>query len=261
VKHVTEEAIVKVLSYNIHDGGDGRLPEIAALIRRQRPDAVALLEANSRPNTERLAHDLGMQLAFGEANCACHVAWLSRWPIRRWENHRHPALAKTLLECEVAWDGAPLRLFATHLASRHDLPVPADEVSLILGLLAPLVEQPHLLVGDFNALHPADPVGDPPPGVTKRGEAVEGTPRRAIQQLVDAGYVDCFRACNAREPGYTYPSDAPWLRLDYLFASPLLARCLSSCNVVRETEAAYASDHCPIWAEFRRPWVGSRGFC
>ena len=242
---------MKVLSYNIREGGGGRLPDLATLIRRQRPDAVALLEATSRANAEALARELGMQLAFGEANCACHVAWLSRWPIRRWENHRHAALAKTLLELEVAWAGVPLRLFATHLASRHERPEPADEIPVILGLFAPLTEQPHLLAGDFNALRPGDPVGDPPPGVALRGDAVDGAPRRAIGQRLDAGYVDCYRALHPRAPGYTYPAGAPWLRLDYVFASPRLAGRLAACEVVTGAAVARASDHYPLRAVFR----------
>ena len=241
----------KVLSYNIWMGGEDRLPAIAAVIRDQQPDAVALLEANNRGNAETLARELGMELVFGEANCASHIAWLSRWPIRRAMNHRHPLLAKTLLEIEVNRAGAPLRLFATHLASRHEPPEPADEIPVILGVLAPLADQPHLLAGDFNALRPGDPVGDPPPGVTKRGDAVEGAPRQAIRQLVDAGYVDCYRALHPREPGYTYPSDAPWLRLDYVFASARLAGRLSACDVVTGAAAARASDHFPLWATFR----------
>jgi exodeoxyribonuclease III len=110
--------VLKVLSYNIRDGGNDRLPGIAAIIRTQQPDAVALLEATSRANALTLAQNLKMQLAFGEANNGIHVAWLSRLPIQRERNHRLAALAKTLLEIEVAWEGAPLRLFATHLASR-----------------------------------------------------------------------------------------------------------------------------------------------
>src|SRR5947209_4291726 len=109
---------LKVLSYNIREGGDVRLQGIAAIIRQQQPDALALLEATSRANALTLARDLEMQLVFGEANNGIHVAWLSCLPIQGERNHRLTVLAKTLLEIEVAWEGAPLRLFATHLASR-----------------------------------------------------------------------------------------------------------------------------------------------
>jgi endonuclease/exonuclease/phosphatase (EEP) superfamily protein YafD len=74
---------LKALSYNIREGGDDRLQDIAAIIRKQQPDAVALLEATSRANALTLAQDLEMQLVFGEANNRIDVAWLSRLPIQR----------------------------------------------------------------------------------------------------------------------------------------------------------------------------------
>lgn len=242
---------LKVLSYNIWVGGEDRLPAIAAVIRGQRPDAVALLEATSRANAEILARELGMELAFGEANNAVHVAWLSRLPIRRWINRRLPILGKTLLEIAVAWEETEVRLFATHLASRHDPHPPVEEVPAILDLLHPLADQPHLLVGDLNALRPGDPVGTPPHGEEKWGDAADGAPRQALRYILDAGYVDCYRALHPQGPGYTYPSDAAWMRLDYVFASPPLAARLHACDLVAGDEAKRASDHLPIWAAFR----------
>src|SRR5437763_8381940 len=243
--------VLKVLSYNIRDGGNDRLPGIAAIIRTQQPDAVALLEATSRANALTLAQNLKMQLAFGEANNGIHVAWLSRLPIQRERNHRLAVLAKTLLEIEVAWEGAPLRLFATHLASRWDGRQPVDEVPAILDVLRPLTGRPHLLVGDLNTLRPSDPVGTPPRGEEKRGDALPGAPRRAIRLILNAGYVDCYRSLHPETPGYTYPSDGPWLRLDYIFAAPQMATRLCACEVVTGEEAERASDHFPIWAAFQ----------
>jgi exodeoxyribonuclease III len=240
----------KVLSYNIREGGDDRLQGIAAIIRKQQPDAVALLEATSRANALTLAQDLEMQLAFGEANNSIHVAWLSRLAIQRERNHRLAVLAKTLLEIEVVREGAPLRLFATHLASRWDGRQPVDEIPAILDVLRPLADQPHLLVGDLNALRPGDPVGTPPPGEEKRGDALPGAPRRAIRLILGAGYVDCYRSLHPQAPGYTYPSHAPWLRLDYIFASPPVAARVWGCDIVMREVAERASDHFPIWAEF-----------
>jgi endonuclease/exonuclease/phosphatase family metal-dependent hydrolase len=244
---------LKVLSYNIWEGGDGRLPAIAAIIQRQQPDAVALQEATSRASASALARELGYALTFGEANNAFHIAWLSRQPPRRWQNHRLSGLAKTLLEIELSWRNGALRLFATHLGSRHDRPQPTEEVQIILAVLRPLAGAPHLLVGDFNALHPDDSMGTPPPGVEPRGDAAAGAPRRAIGALLEAGYLDCYRALHPHEPGYTYPAASPWLRLDYIFASPLLAAHLIAGEIVTGADVAAASDHVPIWAEFREP--------
>ena len=241
----------KVLSYNILEGGDSRLPDIAAIIRQQQPAAVALLEANRRANASALAEELGMYLAFGQANSAFHIAWLSRLPIQQQVNHRLARLAKTLLEIVVNWEGTPLHLFARHLGSRHDTHQPAEEVPVLLDVLRPLAETPHLLVGDFNALHPDDAVGSPPQGKAKQGEAVRGTPRQAIRFLLEAGYIDCYRSGHPQTPGYTYPALASWLRLDYIFAAPSMASRLIACDIVQGAAVERASDHAPIWAEFR----------
>jgi exodeoxyribonuclease-3 len=241
---------MKVLSYNIRLGGEDRLPDIAQLIRREKPDVVALLEANSPANAEALAKDLWMQLTFGEANGKFHVAWLSHLPVLRSENYRLPTLAKTLLEIEVFWRGVTVRLFAAHLASSHDRVQPVEEVSTILSLLSPLAGEPHLLVGDFNSLAPGDPVGTPPPGVEAWGDAAKSAPRQAIGLVLEAGYVDCYRSLHPRSPGYTYPCDQPWMRLDYVFASSPMAVRLQACEVIRTTRAKRASDHFPIWAKF-----------
>ena len=69
------------------------------------------------------------------------------------------------------------------------------------------------------------------------------------QALVEAGYMDCYRALRA-PPGYTYPSVSPWLRLDYMFAPSRLALRLAVCDVIEGGEARRASDHLPFWAEF-----------
>jgi exodeoxyribonuclease III len=112
---IQEETMnLKVLSYNILEGGDNRLQLIQDIIRKQHPDAVALLEANNQANAETIARELEMQFVFGEANNEYHVAWLSRLPIQRSENHRLAVLSKTLLEIEIAWNGTQLHLFATH---------------------------------------------------------------------------------------------------------------------------------------------------
>jgi hypothetical protein len=130
-------------------------------------------------------------------------------------------------EIHVAWlSHIPVRRWA-----KHCLPS-------ILAALHPLGDQPHLLVGDL--------VGTPPGGEAKWGDAVDGALRRAIGCLVKTGDVDRYRARHPGVPGYTYPSAAPWLRLDYAFASPTLAACLVGCDLIAEEAATQASDHRPI---------------
>ena len=240
----------KLMSWNIQEGGDGRLDAIAALIRTHKPDCVALLEVDSLRNAEALASELRMALTFGEANCPSAVAWLTAQPPVRAENHRLPQLAKTLLELELNWDGALLRLFATQLGSRWNVQQPVDEIVTILQVLEQQGGDRQVLAGDLNALRAGDPVGTPPAGETRRGDAIDGPPRLTIERILDAGYVDCFRHMHTHRRGFTYPSHAPWLRLDYIFASAGLAPYVHRCDVIDTRLARHGSDHLPLAASF-----------
>ena len=238
---------MRILTYNIWDGGGERLDAIAAVIRASAADCVALQEANAAGATT-LASSLGMELTYGEADSmfGTDLAWLTRSPVRSAHNHRLPALSKALLRIEVGG----VTLFTTHLASRHEehLYPRAAEVEAILAVLSG-VEDAHLLVGDLNALRPGDAIGTPPAGVEPRGDALPGAPRAVLGPIDAAGYVDCFRRLHPHEPGYTYPASAPWLRLDYVFASADVAERVRACEVIATAAARRASDHLPLLVE------------
>jgi endonuclease/exonuclease/phosphatase family metal-dependent hydrolase len=77
--------------------------------------------------------------------------------------------------------------------------------------------------------------------------------RGGIDLLLKAGYIDCLRQADPLSLGFTYPASAPVGRIDFIFASPELARRLSSGNIVTEGEGvrgAEASDHLPLYADF-----------
>ena len=251
---------LRILSYNILAGGQDRLPLIGSVIQKQQPDVVALLEARSRSNAEALAGQLGMSLTFGEANNIYqdHVAWLSHLQVIRAHNHHLPVFAKTLLEIEILWEGASLRLFATHMRYGGDQEREQHrvrEMQAILGLLDQVRNQPHILVGDLNTLHPADQPDIPAylSILRQRGEHTLDPqfPREVIPLLLEAGYIDCYRALHPMTAGYTTDTAHPALRIDYIFANSLLARRLYDCNIVTGAEAEMASDHFPVWAEFK----------
>jgi endonuclease/exonuclease/phosphatase family metal-dependent hydrolase len=77
-------------------------------------------------------------------------------------------------------------------------------------------------------------------------------PRSAIRPVRKV-YLDCFRHQHPYEWGFTCPAGVPAGRIDYIFASPMLAGALTNCYVVTEGEgmpADRASDHLPVVAEF-----------
>lgn len=231
---------MRVMTYNIWDGGLGRLRLIEAVIRSQSPDVVALQEVSDRGAAEGLAARLGMRYVHGDGNSRWGVAWLTSLPVKRAENHRLPELAKTLLEVEVQG----LRLFATHLVhGRNDAADAARtrEVGVILDVLT-RVSGSHVLVGDLNAVHPQDEIGSPP-----ADERLELVSRRPLELLLDAGYVDCFRVLHPDERGWTYLSSHPWARFDYVLAKGVGG---IECTVVGSPAAADASDHLAVAARF-----------
>ncbi len=93
-----------------------------------------------------------------------------------------------------------------------------------------------MLVGDFNAVHPRDEVGSPPPE-----EELEHVSRRPVELVLEAGFVDSFRELHPVDRGWTYVAWQPWARLDHVFARKLPR----SCEVVESD----ASDHLALVAE------------
>jgi exodeoxyribonuclease III len=219
------------MTWNIWNGGEGRVDAIERMLREQDPDVVALQEANDRATVEALGTRLGMYVVYGEANSEFAVAWLSRLPVARAQNHRLRVLEKTLLEIETGG----LRLFATHLSAgrtkTHE-PHRIAEAEAILDVAG----EADVLVGDFNAVHPEDEIGVPPPE-----EALDHVSRRPVELVLEAGFVDCYRSLHA-EAGWTYLSGHPWARIDFVFAR---GREPLACDVI----CTDASDHLAVVAD------------
>ncbi|MFL5937118.1 MAG: endonuclease/exonuclease/phosphatase family protein [Gaiellaceae bacterium] len=221
---------MRLVTWNIWNGGEGRIEAIERVLREQDADVVALQEANDRAGVERLASSLEMELVYGEGNSEYAVAWLSRLPVVRSRNHRLPVLEKTLLEVEVA--GRPL--WATHLSAGRTLAHEPRRIAEAEAIVAQLVADGDVLVGDFNAIHPRDEVGAPV-------EELEHVSRRPVELLLEAGLLDSFRELHPDDPGWTYVAWQPWARLDYVLSRELPR----SCEVVESD----ASDHFALVAD------------
>ena len=200
-----------VMTYNIHHGvgADGvfDLDRIADLIRESGVDLVALQEVDVK--TERvhglhtmqyLAEKLDMEWVFGQNLSFQGGGYgngiLSGYPIESWTNdHFSPfneGEQRGLLQTVIRYKGGSIAFWNTHLDHRQDDTERRQSATTILQK-AGLVTLPLVIAGDFN-------------------DVPESPAIRTITQ--------CFRDSwheTGKDPGLTYPSQAPEKRIDYIF--------------------------------------------
>jgi len=230
---------VRVATYNLHNGFDteGQLDieAIASVIEEFHPDIIALQEVSRGwvisgrlDMLSWLSSRLDMPYVFGPtADPLWGNAILSRYPIVDYAEYDLPPrdlpVERGLIAAVVDLGGGEtLQVIATHL---HHV----DEDSAIRQTQAQAIvavwggRGRTVLLGDFNA-QPADP---------------------EIGILRQAGLADAAAPIES-PPGYTWPSDDPAVRIDYIWLSPDLQA--SGVRVVQTT----ASDHLPVVAEIAR---------
>jgi exodeoxyribonuclease-3 len=252
---------VRLLTYNIREGGVGRAAEIAAVIEAARPDVVALQEARDPDTVAQIAKLAGFP--FHGSRLSHSTGFLSRIPVleHAW---RHPRRTRhALLEVRLA-DGFP-RLFVLHLRAWFSKWSEQQRARELRGLLDGIQEQLvkeerafafHLLAGDFNALGPGELFDPSPMPRWIRGMiwlSGRDIGRSTIEMMRADGYVDAWRTLHAdlqKEPGHTFPVWNPHVRLDYVFTPSEYASRFVACEVVRTPEQVRtASDHLPLLVE------------
>jgi endonuclease/exonuclease/phosphatase family metal-dependent hydrolase len=250
---------MRLLSYNILDGGTGREDALARVVESQHPDVVALVEAEDERVVERFASRWKMD--FVHAPGTSHAsALLTRFPITSTINHALicVGLEKSLLEATVRDDhGCEITLGVVHLHARAyeaDEAIREKEIAVVLDIFAlhRSEKATHLLCGDFNANSPVQWI-DPEKCKPKTREAWKANggqiPRRVVQRILDAGYLDTLYAFdkNAGERQGTFTTEFPGQRVDYIFSFEIDVNRIQSVKIVTEPPAREASDHFPVF--------------
>ena len=113
-------------------------------------------------------------------------------------------------------------------------------------------EKPVVVCGDFNAAHTEIDLARPKDNEENAGYTKEE--RKGIDNIVNAGLVDTFRALHPDETGrytwWTWRANARargigW-RIDYFFVSKSIASKIKSAEIHEDVQG---SDHCPISIE------------
>ena len=249
---------LRVMTYNVLDGGRGREELILEVLRTASPSVIVLQEVFDEEFMRLLSRALGMYHFVAHANSKYHLGLLSSWPIVASDAYRpFPPFQQALLEATIDHPAGPLHVFGVQLVPRPLVLLELWrwwEIRLVLSRVAGRAGSACLLVGDFNACAPGDS-----PEIRKLGFLsrlmilIQGQRiyRFAIRAVLRAGMIDCFRSLHPDSDGSTYGPPTPFGRIDYVFASPGMRAALTSCSVVREPPAVdRASDHYPVIADF-----------
>jgi endonuclease/exonuclease/phosphatase family metal-dependent hydrolase len=235
---------IRVLVFNIHAGkdvaGKPNLDGVAALVKSTRADLVLLQEVDR--NTARsgsvdqvaaLAQATGYGTAFGPsllhydggeygvAILARSIGFRSTWPLpvtpvqTRAGGSNEPRVA---LVAFASLNGKTWRAIDTHLDPAEG-PARGQEVARLVDVFRDQAASlgPVVVGGDFNST-PDDPV---------------------LAPLKAAGLRDAWNECGSGS-GFSYPSDTPVKRIDYLFLSGDL-----HCAKAEVLDSA-VSDHRPL---------------
>lgn len=252
---------MRLLSYNILDGGEGRADPLAEVMLAQRADIVAVVEADDVSVQQRIAARLKMDYVAGES--ASHsVALYSTWRIAESINHSalHPELKGSYLEAKVlepggrAWEICVVHMPAH--ARESDESTRERELATLLKIFEPhrRENRPHLLVGDFNSNSPVQNIN---PDKCKPSTREEWTangghiPRRVVQAILNAGYIDTLQAFDPNQAANkgSFSTQFPAQRVDYTFAFGFDKSRVRSAWIEQDRLAKYASDHFPVGVE------------
>lgn len=252
---------MKMMTYNILNGGLERLSLIIDTIKKESPDYLTINEANTFAlnNNEILKH-VAKESDFTYFDIALsgeqdyHVAVFSKYPFLKIDKPQ--PLARACLIEKIKTEIGELSIASLHLTPytedlRH------SEIDLILK-----VQQKNknkILVGDMNSLSKFDKYK---PEMTKGFNEMQtkkfttnGKLRfDAIDKIMSVGYHDA-----AYELKKNFTHTAPTfineyfahtnMRLDYIFLSESLLSNLRNYSVITNKITAKASDHYPIVVE------------
>lgn len=264
-----------VLRDGVGESGD-RTALIDAVVERHNPDLLCVQEGGDHPFWRTLADHLGYRHTLSIPG-EFQPALFSRLPVKTTAGHSGVKFVYFQVQLGIATLGV-YSLHLTHWPQRD-----AERAASLRKLFAFIDAQRDPLVcvaGDFNSRTRGEAglawgVAE----IAKRNETSIGPNDwiRATELMTEQGFADCYRRLN-HAPGYslhprslelldavpaewrawqhTYrapdgaPLTPPLVRIDYIFANPLLAEHLAGCALDESELALQASDHLPLMATF-----------
>jgi exodeoxyribonuclease-3 len=251
--------LLRVMTYNILNGGENRETHILDVIQTAKPDVVILQEVYTEGFLENVSRPLGMKYYIGAGNKKRRVALLSKLPVLSFKSH-HPLFPtwRNFIDAVIEYEkDRIIHVIGVHPMANLGVVFEAWrflEARCILNYVRRFQNESFLIAGDFNAIAPGEKVNmENMPAWLKWTLYLQGDRvyHFSVAKFLAAGLIDCFRSLNL-ENGFTLPPPNPNARLDYIFINTPMQPCLKKCWVVKEPESVnFASDHYPVMAEFK----------
>ena len=243
--------------FNVHSwldaSGRTRIDDTLALLQPLACDLVFLNEVPQDLAIERVAHALGMQLAYGPAQWAGN-AILSRAPLSDVRNVALPAFdaeVRAVVMARTTIAGQALTVACTHLDHVRE----RARLEQLAKLRTVVGGRACIIAGDFNALRSSD---YPPVRLEAirehRAENLVEEPRDDVVARMDAwGFVDAARLADSdaylsalARPIAPSLRSTCWAgtRIDYAWLSGSLAKRVTRAHA--EVIATDVSDHRPL---------------
>lgn len=254
---------MKLMTYNIFDGGKDRLPIVIEAIKRESPDYLTINEANGfNDNGNEILKRVSREISLPYCDISLsgeydyHVAIFSKYPFKSVQKLK--PLTRACLVVEIQLDLGLLSIASFHLAPyEENLRFP--EIDLILKFLKG--QKSSILMGDMNSLSKADEYSleiiKDFNDIQIKKYTTDGKLRfDVINKISLAGYYDS--ALHSKKNKITtVPTTLNedkahgQMRLDYIFLSKSLLPHLSGYEVVKNELTDKASDHYPVMIELK----------
>ena len=234
---------LRLLSWNILQGGGRRTDGIIAYLRETWPDIVTLQEFRAGPSGDAIRAALR---AMGLAS-----QWVAEPPAPR--DNTILIAARSEFDAgdfmpdrtgvchlvEAALEAPALTLLAAHF------PQKAAQLPLFAALAEDspsLLAAPAMLIGDLNCGIPYED-----------SDRKTFTNAAEFRRLLDLGWIDAFRSRNARAREFTWasPRTGNRFRYDHCLASPAADTGIDNVSYDEAPRAAGLSDHSALWVTLR----------
>lgn len=252
---------MKLMTYNILNGGENGLENIVKVVRDEEPDFLTINEANAfDTNQNKILKWFAEKAGFRYYEIALsgkaeyHVVVFSKY---KWEKTTQiTPLTRSCIVTEFKTSAGRLSIASTHLTPFKEVErIP--EINRILSYNKGI--QNRILMGDLNSLSKIDGYKD---------EMITGFNEMQINKFTANGKL-CFDAIDViTSNGFVDPAvilkqntiqTAPTaineksahtnMRLDYIFVSQPLISFVKSYRVIKNATSETASDHYPIVLE------------